>query len=323
MQKFRQFLLEVKSGNYNDEHAHANIWNHMVKKGISHDRDAMHKEFERSKSDPNHTLHPSKNAHGWTSGKVGSLDSYYKEHEKAIDSIHHLVKNHSEVSAAAKEHAKMSVAGGTTGKMSFLSRAHYGTYSKSSRQQKILAASTSKSDLLIHHGDKPIGLSLKTGTSSEPKSVSRGEVKAATTTSSVRLGKTSSRAKKNRSGILTLRKSGHVLMSGGPEETISSYHHATRSALSHLSRDEYRKHRNYIMQHVRKAADHLEAMRNEKVGDTKSLKARAAQAQAHIDHIHKKYPELQNHLEHEATYGAGKFRKDDVAKPNIVLTTRK
>jgi hypothetical protein len=329
------YIVEVKKGNYNDEHAHANVWNHMTSKGIHHDKAKMHAELKKASKDKKHPLHVNNTKHGWQGGVVGDHASHHAEHKKAVDSIHHMVTAHKDIAKHANAGHKMRVVGGDRGKLSSTTHSHYGTYSggdKKVHKRKADAASVSKADLHIHppgEHDKPSArISLKTGVGKDPHSYTHKDAHPTGGKPSARSGKTSSRAKINRTGVVTIRKPGHVVMSGGPEETLSTYHHAAHKMLKkthgHLSKEQRQEHHKKIMHSVKKAANSLHHMTKEKVGDKKALKGHVATAQKHIDGIHKKHPELQHHVEHEATFGHGKFggSKEHATPTHVVVTSQ-
>lgn len=156
-------INEAKSGvSYNDEHAHANIWNHMVSKGIAHDKPAMMKELEKSKKDKTHPLHFSKaEDKGFTGGKKTkeAEHSYHSEHETAVHTIHALA-NHPDFKKAIKEKHNAKVMGGERGTVSHTWIKHGAT-----------KGATSKADVSIHDPKKDnhagIKLSMKKGGGSQ------------------------------------------------------------------------------------------------------------------------------------------------------------
>jgi len=156
-------LDEAQSGvSYNDEHAHANIWNHMVGKGIAHDKPSMMKELEKSKNDKNHPLHfNSAEDKGFTGGKKTkeAEHSYHSEHETAVHTIHALA-NHPDFKKAIKEKHKAKVMGGDRGTVTDTWKKHGAT-----------KGATSKADVSIHNPNdnnhSGIRLSMKKGGGSQ------------------------------------------------------------------------------------------------------------------------------------------------------------
>lgn len=157
------YLIEAKSGeSYNDEHAHVHVWNHMVKKGIAHDKDAMLKEIEKAKTDKKHALHfdNAKDA-GFTGGKKTSAAkvSYHKELETAVHTVHALA-NHPDFKKAVKEKHVAHVMGGERGVVSDTWKKH-----------KAIQGGTSKADIRIENPTSKKGeglrLSMKKGGGSQ------------------------------------------------------------------------------------------------------------------------------------------------------------
>lgn len=165
MYSFKQFLSEASAGDYNDEHAHKHVWNHMIQQGIAHDKPAMMAELEKAKKDKKHPLHFN-NAHvsGFTGGNKteGSKDSYHREIETAVHTVHALA-THPDFKKAVKEKHVAEVAGATKGKVSDLWKKYGAT-----------KGATSKADIVIHHPDEEkrkkqggIRLSMKKGGGSQ------------------------------------------------------------------------------------------------------------------------------------------------------------
>jgi hypothetical protein len=318
MLSFLEFLTEARNkqeiSTYNDEHAHAEVWNHLVANQHKHgwDLDKMHKIA--SKLQPSDT--------GWSGKGERDLDSFEKERTKAVNSIHHLVSTRKEFMKSAHAGHTMHVAGAEKGELSDVTKSFYSKYAKNDKESnsKIRSASTSKTDLTIRNdkGKTVHRLSLKTGDTDTPNSyTSKNKLKGGIM--AVRLGKTSSKAKVNRSGVFTMRKAGHVVMSGGPEDTLSTFHHAAANMLGGVDHPEHKE----IMKRVHKVADILQSMRNEKVGDVNALRRLSQKAQKHLDDLHSKYPNLHKHVEHEATFGHGRFGSNSPAAPSHVLVTGK
>lgn len=172
MLSFREYLAEATKGvTYSDEHAHANIWNHMVNKGIAHDKNAMHAELEKSKTDKTHPLHFDNAKHeGFTGGvkKKEAEASYHAENETAMHTIHALA-NHPDFKNAVKEKHTATVQGAARGELS-------DTWKKHGAKN-----ATSKSDVSIHDKtgkSEGLKLSLKKGGGSQLMSAGPEESKA-------------------------------------------------------------------------------------------------------------------------------------------------
>ena len=129
---FKQYLvlLEAKAGvSYSDEHAHANVWNHMVNKGIAHDKDAMMKELQKAKTDKKHPLHfDNAKDEGFVGGKKtkDAHESYHAELETAVHTVHALA-NHKDFKKAVKEKHQAVVMGGARGTISDTWKKHGAT----------------------------------------------------------------------------------------------------------------------------------------------------------------------------------------------------
>ena len=153
MKTLKQFIAEAKSGvTYNDEHAHARVWNHMVSKGIAHDKPTMSKELEKSKSDTKHPLHfNNAGDEGFTGGKKTkeAKDSYHAEHETAMHTIHALA-THPHFKKAVSEKHQAKVMGGEKG-----------TVSDTWKKYGATKGATSKSDVSIHDSKKSGGAGLR------------------------------------------------------------------------------------------------------------------------------------------------------------------
>lgn len=163
-----------RSGTYNDEHAHANVWNHMVSKGIAHDKDAMMKELESAKTNKKHPLHFS-NAkdEGFVGGKKTeeAKGSYHSELENAAHTIHALA-THKDFKEAVENKHVAKVMGGERGDLS-------GTWKKHGAKA---SGAVSKADISIYDPKKDehsgIKLSMKKGGGSQLMSGSPEENKA-------------------------------------------------------------------------------------------------------------------------------------------------
>lgn len=159
---FRDFLFEDsgKKETYNDEHAHMNVWNHMVNTGITHDHGAMTDELEKAKTDETHPLHFNNIAPDGFKGKKkteGARTSYHSELRTAVDTVHAL-HNHPDFKKAVKEKHQAKVMGGESGQVSELWKEHGAKNG------------TSKSDLVVQDPKHPKGgikLSMKKGAGSQ------------------------------------------------------------------------------------------------------------------------------------------------------------
>lgn len=163
-----------RSGTYNDEHAHVKIWNHMVGKGIAHDKEAMLKELEDSKKDKNHPLHFSNAENdGFVGGEKTeeAKGSYHSELENAVHTIHALA-NHKDFKKAIKNKHVAKVMGGERGELS-------DTWKRNGAKA---SGAVSKADISIYDAKKGehsgIKLSMKKGGGSQLMSGSPEENKA-------------------------------------------------------------------------------------------------------------------------------------------------
>lgn len=167
-------LSEGKAPTYNDEHAHANVWNHMVDKGIAHDKEAMLKELQKAKKDKKHPLHfDNASPEGFIGGEKTSAhqESYYNEIETAVHTIHALAQR-PELRAAIKGQHRAVVQGGARGELSELWKKHGASTS----------GATSKADISIVNLRNPkakgIKLSMKKGGGSQLMSAGPEETSA-------------------------------------------------------------------------------------------------------------------------------------------------
>jgi len=158
---------------YSDEHAHRNIWNHMVGLGIAHDKDAMMAELQKAKTDPKHKLHFSNAAaEGFVGGKKTAKHkaAYHAEHENAIHTIHGLA-THPDFAEAVKNKHQAHVTGGGRGELSDLWKKYGAT-----------KGATSKTDIAIMHPNAKSGegirISLKKGAGSQLMSAGPEETNA-------------------------------------------------------------------------------------------------------------------------------------------------
>ena len=167
-------LYEAKSGeSYNDEHAHVNVWNHMVSKGIAHDKKKMTAELDKAKTDKKHPLHFDKaDDAGFTGGKKtqAAKASYHAEHETAMHTVHALA-NHPDFKKAIAEKHKATVMGGAKGDVTDTWKKHGAT-----------KGATSKADVSIHKEGSShhegLKLSMKKGGGSQLMSGGPEENKA-------------------------------------------------------------------------------------------------------------------------------------------------
>ena len=136
-----------------------------------------------------------------------------------------------------------------------------------------------------------------------------GATKGATSKTDIAIENPNSKGTK---GIkISLKKgAGSQLMSAGPEENNAVHHVAADDMLanhpnySKLSQEQKKKIHADIMSHVKESGRHLDNMRTAKESELPELRKKA---QAAMDRVHKKYPELNNFVRKEATTGRGKF----------------
>ena len=156
------FITEASSkSGYNDEHATAHLWNHIVSspdasKFLRHENpDLIRIEIERAKDDPSHPLN-AKNApkEGFHKG-IRNEDAYYNELHHAADAVHALA-NHPSFKEAVKNRLKANVAGNE--------RVNLSDLWKKNGSREGSAAAIGKADIIIgnrsgvHHA-----VSLKKG----------------------------------------------------------------------------------------------------------------------------------------------------------------
>lgn len=105
---------------YNDEHATKHVWNRMVGKGIAHNKKKMIQDIEDARTNINHPLHFSKAPHEGFLGKIKTdnhQESYYKELEIAVHTVHALA-THPDFKQAVKQKHVAKVMGGQRGTVS-------------------------------------------------------------------------------------------------------------------------------------------------------------------------------------------------------------
>ena len=174
MLTFIRYLMEsAAKSSYSDEHAHAEVWNHMINKGIAHDKDAMLKELDKAKTDTNHPLHFNNISVDGFKGKrktPDSRDSYHSELETAVHTVHALA-THPDFARAVKERHVAKVMGGDRG-----------TVSDTWKKHGAMQGAVSKSDLVISREGsnkaEGIRLSMKKGAGSQLMSGGPEENKA-------------------------------------------------------------------------------------------------------------------------------------------------
>ena len=109
-EQFEEYLDEAKkAAKFNDEHAHAHVWNHMTSKGIAHDKKAMHAELDKAKTDTSHPLHTSNLKSGWV-GKNKDKDHNHAHNElkTAVHTVHKMMQ-HDDFQKSAKAGHKNSL----------------------------------------------------------------------------------------------------------------------------------------------------------------------------------------------------------------------
>lgn len=168
-----EFIAEsaAKSA-YNDEHAHANVWNHMVSKGIAHDHEAMKKELHHAQKNEKHPLHFKNASHeGFAGGKktASAKDSYHQELHTATHTIHAMA-THPDFKKAVKEKHKATVMGASRGDVSSTWKKHGAT------QGAVSKADVSISKDGRHH--EGLRMSMKKGGGSQLMSAGPEETAA-------------------------------------------------------------------------------------------------------------------------------------------------
>lgn len=175
MLSLKDFIKEEEDkGKYSDEHAHANLFNHMVKLGKGHDRDAINRELESAKTDENHPLHfKNVSSEGFPGKKKDEKhrEAYHRELATAADTIHAL-HHHPDFKTAIKEKHVAKVLGAEKGKVSDTWKKHGAT-----------KGATSKADVsIVNPNDKTgsgLKLSMKKGAGSQLMSAGSEETNAA------------------------------------------------------------------------------------------------------------------------------------------------
>ena len=162
----------AKSG-YSDEHAFAHTWNHMVSHGLTHDKEAMHSELKKAKTDTKHPLHANNiPSAGFKGGKKSpeAISDYHRELSDAVHTVHAIAK-HPDFKQAVKEKHQAKVMGASRGEISDTWKKHGAT-----------KGAVSKSDVSIHkpgsHEGSGLKLSMKKGGGSQLMSAGPEENKA-------------------------------------------------------------------------------------------------------------------------------------------------
>jgi len=157
---FLEYITEARGSGYDDEHATAHLWNHVInaknaKTLIGHkNSDQIKNEIEKARENPNHPLNVQNAPHaGHTGGKINH-DAYYAELQHAASTVHSLA-NHPSFKNAVKLKLEAKVAGSSRAKVSPL------------WQKNGAKNATSKADIVI--GSRESGehhpISLKKGDS--------------------------------------------------------------------------------------------------------------------------------------------------------------
>ena len=82
MLRFKQYTLTeaAKDGQYNDEHAHARMWNYAVKHKVKTAKE-LHAHLDAAKNDSSHELHHNNHKEGWSGGgATRNTDHHQQEH---------------------------------------------------------------------------------------------------------------------------------------------------------------------------------------------------------------------------------------------------
>lgn len=156
---------------YNDEHATANVWNHLVSIRKPMTSEDISREIERAKSDKSHPLHFDNADSSGFSGKKKTedhRDSYYQELERA-GGVFGAMSQHPHFKEAIKNGWRASVAGAGKGNVS-------NTWLKHNAKE-----GTSKADIVIsdpRNPSKKLTVSMKKGEGSQLMSAGPEETKA-------------------------------------------------------------------------------------------------------------------------------------------------
>ena len=225
-ESFEEYLNEAKkAAKFNDEHAHAHVWNHMTSKGIAHDKKAMHAELDKAKTDTSHPLHTSNLKSGWV-GKNKDKDHNHAHNElkTAVHTVHNMMQ-HDDFKKSAKAGHKMTVAGATSGETSPRWK-RFGAHK---------SGATSKADL--HVGPHRISLKKSGGSqlaSGGPEETNALHHKAATEMLKTHKGTAREKASIRKEIMHHSKKAG---------EALNKMRTAT-------SQDEKRKHRDTAQKHL-------------------------------------------------------------------------
>ena len=225
-ESFEEYLNEAKkAAKFNDEHAHAHVWNHMTSKGIAHDKKAMHAELDKAKTDTSHPLHTSNLKSGWV-GKNKDKDHNHAHNElkTAVHTVHNMMQ-HDDFKKSAKAGHKMTVAGATSGETSPRWK-RFGAHK---------SGATSKADL--HVGPHKISLKKSGGSqlaSGGPEETNALHHKAATEMLKTHKGTAREKASIRKEIMHHSKKAG---------EALNKMRTAT-------SQDEKRKHRDTAQKHL-------------------------------------------------------------------------
>lgn len=116
---------------------------------------------------------------------------------------------------------------------------------------------------------------------------------------------------------VSLKKGDAQLMSAQPEEFGATYEHAFNE---HMKQNPQltQKHKKKVMDRVEKIKTNLRAM---KTAPREEHHALAAEAQAHLDAIHKDHPDLLKHVAYEASTGHGKFGHGQEGTARLLVTS--
>lgn len=239
---FEEFLIE-SGAKYNDEHAHAHVWNHMTSKGIAHDKKAMHSELEKAKHDTSHPLHTSNLKTGW----VGK--SKEKDHDHArgeLNTAHHTVHNmmqHDDFKHSAKAGHKATVSGAESGK----------TTPRWKRFGAHKSGATSKAD--IHIGPHRISLKKSGGSqlaSGGPEETNALHHKGATEMLKTHKGSAREKASIRKEIMHHSKQVGHALNKMKTAKTQDEKVEHRKTAQSHL--DKIHNKYPHLNAHIRKEA---------------------------------------------------------------------
>jgi hypothetical protein len=220
---FSKIKKPKQSHKYSDEHAFGLMWNHGIN-SENFNRDSLHSEIEKAKSDENHPLNINNaNANGFSGGKITPQhsSSYYEELHHAADTVSH-VANHPDFQDEVKNKIPAKIAGATKD----VTRAWERRWRRYGGKDK-----TSKSDIVIGNNK----ISYKKGTGSQLMSAQPEEMMSTylhATKNALKSGEISRDQRKN---IRNKLKNVHSLLSQMSSSTPEEKEALKNTAQDHIN----------------------------------------------------------------------------------------